>query len=152
MKYARFDSSGRVACVYNDDTVTEVPVDAYILTSEQWEQRTALVLVDGEVLVSSPPGPGEFYQWNGVEWVLDLISQDSAITAQAYSLRDFLLRSAAIRIAPLQDALELGEATESELDELRAWKSYRVQLGRIAQHPGFPSAIEWPEIPVSGLE
>lgn len=147
MKYATFTTSGRIACAYNDETVIEVPADAYMLTSEQWEHRTTLVLIDGEVVITSPPDSASFCQWNGIEWVLDSAAQEQAAIAQVFSLRDSLLRSAALRMAPLQDAMELEEATADELDRLRAWRRYRVQLSRVEQQQGFPNAIEWPEVP-----
>ncbi|WP_308852286.1 tail fiber assembly protein [Pseudomonas entomophila] len=50
-------------------------------------------------------------------------------------------------ITPLQDALEIGEATEQENAVLMAWKRYRVLLSRVPSQPGFPEAIEWPALP-----
>ncbi|WP_316044504.1 tail fiber assembly protein [Serratia liquefaciens] len=34
-------------------------------------------------------------------------------------------------VAPLQDAVDLGEATEDEQFQLTAWKKYRVLLNRV---------------------
>ncbi|OEC52278.1 tail fiber assembly protein [Pseudomonas sp. ENNP23] len=147
MKYATFNDDGRVACVYNDETVMIVPSGAYSLTQEQWDQRTALVLVDGEVAICPPPDVSGVYQWNGNKWVINADAQEQATIAQAISWRDALLRSAAMRMAPLQDAMDLGEATADEQEQLRVWKNYRVQLNRIEQQPGFPNSIEWPEPP-----
>jgi hypothetical protein len=147
MKYATFNDDGRVACVYNDETVMVVPSDAYSLTQEQWDQRTALVLVDGEVAICPPPDVSGVYQWNGNKWVINADAQEQATIAQAISWRDALLRSAAMRMAPLQDAMDLGDATADEQEQLRVWKNYRVQLNRIEQQPGFPNSIEWPESP-----
>ncbi|CRM39928.1 Caudovirales tail fibre assembly protein [Pseudomonas sp. 37 R 15] len=50
-------------------------------------------------------------------------------------------------IAPLQDAADFGEATESEVSALKAWKKYRVLLNRVTEQPGYPSVIEWPVAP-----
>lgn len=147
MKYATFNDDGRVACAYNDETVMVVPSGAYSLTQEQWDQRTALVLVDGDVAICPPPDASGFYQWNGNKWVINADAQEQATIAQAISWRDALLRSAGMRMAPLQDAMDLGEATADEQEQLRVWKSYRVQLNRIEQQPGFPNSIEWPESP-----
>lgn len=147
MKYATFNDGGRVACVYNDETVIVVPPGAYSLTQEQWDQRTALVLVNGEVTIFPPPDVSGFYQWNGSEWVIDADAQEHATIAQVVSLRDALLSSAALKMAPLQDAMDLGEATADEQEQLRVWKNYRVQLNRVEQQPGFPNSIEWPEHP-----
>lgn len=50
-------------------------------------------------------------------------------------------------ITPLQDAVEIGEATEQESAALVAWKRYRMLLSRVPSQPGFPEAIEWPALP-----
>ena len=53
-----------------------------------------------------------------------------------------LMQVAANKMAPLQDAVELGIATDNEIEQLDAWKAYRVSLNRIdvTQAPD----IEWP--------
>ena len=61
--------------------------------------------------------------------------------------RDRLLVTAAIRIAPLQDAVDLGDATPADEANLKKWKQYRVALNRIDQQAGFPEIIEWPLSP-----
>ncbi|WP_308812225.1 tail fiber assembly protein [Pseudomonas plecoglossicida] len=50
-------------------------------------------------------------------------------------------------IAPLQDAVDLDEATELEVAALNQWKRYRVELNRLPYQPGYPSAIDWPAPP-----
>lgn len=50
-------------------------------------------------------------------------------------------------IAPLQDAVDVDEATEADLAALRSWKKYRVALNRVFEQPQFPDAIEWPVVP-----
>lgn len=48
------------------------------------------------------------------------------------------------KIAPLQDAVDLGEATDDEKARLLAWKKYRVQVNRVdTVNP------VWPDVPVS---
>lgn len=65
----------------------------------------------------------------------------------ALNERDALLAQAAIRIAPLQDAVDLGEASAAEEQALIAWKRYRVAVNRIDQQAGFPGQIDWPAPP-----
>ncbi len=61
-----------------------------------------------------------------------------------YRQRYYLLEQAAIKIAPLQDAIDLGIATDNEVAMLTEWKKYRVTLNRIdITAPN----IEWPEQP-----
>ncbi|WP_425286296.1 tail fiber assembly protein [Candidatus Fukatsuia endosymbiont of Tuberolachnus salignus] len=45
--------------------------------------------------------------------------------------RRYLLRESMTKIAPLQDAVELGIATENEITELNTWKHYHVALNRL---------------------
>lgn len=51
------------------------------------------------------------------------------------------------RIAPLQDAVDLDDASAQEVAALKAWKQYRVALSRVAGQPGYPDAVEWPVAP-----
>ncbi|MCM7514598.1 tail fiber assembly protein [Enterobacter hormaechei] len=67
------------------------------------------------------------------------------LIAKAEEQKQSLMSVAADAIAPLQDAEELGMATEVELTALTLWKRYRVMLNRldISAAPD----IEWPEQP-----
>ncbi|WP_256598018.1 tail fiber assembly protein [Pseudomonas sp. TKO29] len=66
--------------------------------------------------------------------------------------RDRELSIAALRIGPLQDAVDVGRATEEEAASLLQWKGYRIDLMRIEQQKGFPTAIGWPLSPDSGTD
>lgn len=50
-------------------------------------------------------------------------------------------------IAPLQDAVDLEEATPEEEAKLKLWKKYRVALNRLPDQPGYPTTITWPVMP-----
>lgn len=50
-------------------------------------------------------------------------------------------------IAPLQDAVELEEATEAEASLLKEWKRYRVALSRLPEQEGYPTDSVWPMSP-----
>lgn len=56
-----------------------------------------------------------------------------------------LRAEADIAIQPLQDAAELGIASNDESNLLLAWKKYRVQLMRIDTAGGL--GILWPDMP-----
>lgn len=81
------------------------------------------------------------------EYRQPVVADPAPPTAQA--LRDKveerkaeLLRVIAEKIAPLQDAVELGIDTEDEAASLMAWRTYRVQVSRVdADNP------EWPLMP-----
>lgn len=63
------------------------------------------------------------------------------------SLKNSLMAMATAALAPLQDAVDIGDASENEEDQLLAWKQYRVALNRIDQQGGYPADIQWPEAP-----
>ncbi|MFK8331786.1 tail fiber assembly protein [Pseudomonas sp. BJa5] len=79
-----------------------------------------------------------------VQW---LEAQKPSAEVLALAKRDSLLQMAAIRIAPLQDAVDIEEATDAEKVELVLWKKYRVALNRVEDQPGYPDSISWPAIP-----
>ncbi|MEW5750374.1 tail fiber assembly protein [Pseudomonas lactis] len=52
-------------------------------------------------------------------------------------------------IAPLQDAVEEGDATEAEAALLKIWKKYRVALSRVSEQQDYPQNVVWPAAPES---
>lgn len=64
---------------------------------------------------------------------------------QAETEKALRMAAAAEAIAPLQDAVDIGMATEDEVGRLKAWKACRVLLNRVdvSEAPD----ITWPEIP-----
>ncbi|MBK3431394.1 tail fiber assembly protein [Pseudomonas fluorescens] len=66
------------------------------------------------------------------------------LAAQAREKRDNLLSVAAIRIAPLQDAVDLGKANAAKKALLTKWKEYRVDLDDVPAQSGYPRSIQWP--------
>ncbi|WGK59197.1 tail fiber assembly protein [Pantoea sp. SS70] len=58
-----------------------------------------------------------------------------------------LMQSATNAIAPLQDAVDSGEANQNEEAQLKAWKKYRMLLIRV--ETSTVSDIEWPEKPLN---
>lgn len=67
------------------------------------------------------------------------------VVAQAQQKKDALIAQATKVIAPLQDAKELGIATDAEAATLKAWMLYRIQLNRIDVSAA--PDIDWPEVP-----
>lgn len=58
------------------------------------------------------------------------------------------LRQAADQaIAPLQDAVDIDEATPEEVAALKAWKKFRVALIRLPEQQGYPDEVVWPVLP-----
>jgi hypothetical protein len=67
--------------------------------------------------------------------------------AQELEKRDVLLRDAVLRIAPLQYAEDIGDASDEERLQLLEWKRYSVELNRLEKQAGFPDEITWPTVP-----
>jgi len=89
-----------------------------------------------------------------IDWTL-LITQAMKVQAKAEELLAAVAGESSRRraiadatIAPLQDAVDIDEATESEVALLKAWKRYRVALSRLPEQSGYPITIDWPAIPV----
>ncbi len=93
------------------------------------------------------PRPDTFYFWKDDDWVPDVDAQRTALVTQAGLERDNRLREVVIRVAPLQYAYELGEASSDHLATLQIWKRYALTLARIELQPDYPLVIEWPATP-----
>jgi len=91
--------------------------------------------------------PGEYYVWRSDNWELDTEAERAGKVAQVDNERDSRLREVVIRVAPLQYAYELGEASSEQLASLQAWKRYALKLTQIEQFAGYPLNIEWPSAP-----
>lgn len=101
-----------------------------------------------EVPDGVPVEPGYQYR-GGVFLPPETAESNPPSSADVVAWRDGLLVQASLRIAPLQDAVDLGEATPEEAASLLEWKRYRVDLNRIATQEGFPSAVDWPIQPAA---
>lgn len=123
---------------YDKNVNTEIPADAVEVSDEAYRQ-----LFEGQE-AGKIIAPG----LDGIPILLDQPQlTGEQLADQATSHRDQLLREAAIRIAPLQDAADLDKATASEEVLLKTWKLYRIDLNRIDQQSGYPADIDWPKKP-----
>lgn len=88
-----------------------------------------------------------------IDWSQMITAELKQAAAAAELLASVQAETARLRkiaddaIAPLQDAMDLGEATAEEGAELTAWKRYRVALSRLPDQPGYPKEITWPAPP-----
>ena len=99
--------------------------------------------LDDAYTLQAPATP--YDKWNGSEWVTDADAQHAADVAAAVQKKNSLRSAADAEISWLQDAVDVGIATEQEISQLAEWKKYRVQLMRI--NPEGAPAIEWPPVP-----
>ena len=101
----------------------------------------------------SPQNPDDYPNMGEVEEddqrYLDYLARQSGymepVTVNAAE-KDRLLALATLRIAPLQDAVDLDDATAAEVVLLKKWKQYRVAVNRVD-----PTAenLKWPVPPAS---
>ncbi|EHK3103042.1 tail fiber assembly protein [Salmonella enterica subsp. enterica serovar Irumu] len=110
----------------------------------------------GNQVYISEPGPlpenvtsvspdGEYQKWDGKAWVKDEAAEKAAQLRQAEETKSRLLQMASGKIAPLQDAVDLGLATDDEKVQLDEWKKYRVLVNRVDTSTA--PKIDWPKKP-----
>ncbi|MCE3116846.1 tail fiber assembly protein [Enterobacter sp. ASE] len=100
-----------------------------------------------EVAVADLPegfSGAEKWSFDGKAVIAREYTQEELI-ALANSKKQKLMAAATSAIAPLQDAVDIGEATDTEIALLKAWKKYRVLLNRIDTSSA--PDIEWPPAP-----
>ncbi|MXP53439.1 tail fiber assembly protein [Pantoea sp. Seng] len=115
---------------------SSIPDDAVEITDEAWldllkQQSEGKIIASGE---------------NGIPVANDAPPLTSAQLIEiAEGQKASLMAQATVAIAPLQDAVDLDEATDSEKTQLTAWKKYRVLLNRI--DTSIAPDITWPASP-----
>lgn len=98
-------------------------------------------------IFTSEPYPGNYFIWRDNAWQPDEAKRLADIRQSALAKRDELLRNTVLRIAPLQYADEIADASHEEQLALLEWKLYSVELNRIERQAGFPTDIDWPVAP-----
>lgn len=122
------------------------------------EARFPAVIVDpanGKVVLPIPdalePSPSQGYAQ--IDWGQVITVEAKTLAATEQLLADVVAETASRRsaadqaIAPLQDAVDVEEATEDEVATLKEWKRYRIALNRLPEQAGYPSVIDWPAPP-----
>ncbi|MDW3566582.1 tail fiber assembly protein [Enterobacter asburiae] len=91
------------------------------------------------------PPSTPYDKWNGERWVTDEAVKAAADIAEATATKAALIKGAAEKIEPLQDAVELDMATNEEKSRYDAWRKYRVLLTRV--DTSLAPDISWPKSP-----
>lgn len=128
------------------------PIDMLGLYEESGALPSDLIdPTDAEVDAFFKQTPGEGKMLGEVDgrpaWVNMPAQTVEQLTNSAQKKISDLLSKAALNIAPLQDAVDLGIATTEETTSLTSWKTYRVAVNRVPTQSGYPSTIDWPTIP-----
>ena len=125
--------------------VSTDPIEGAVeISDEQYREAVdgmcsgLIVSIDGGFSVALPPVPEP-------PPVVPPTAEE--LRAAALAQRDSLMAVATARMAPLQDAADIGNSTDAEAKTLIAWKHYRVDLNRIEQQATFPAAVDWPVAP-----
>ena len=113
-----------------------IPDDAIEITEAEY-LGLLQAQADGKIITSDDKG-------NPVAIDPPPLTQEELV-AQAEREKASLLKQATNSIAPLQDASDLGIATDEEIKQLTDWKKYRVQLMRVDTSKA--PAFEWPTYP-----
>ncbi|MFS7385152.1 tail fiber assembly protein [Rahnella inusitata] len=144
----------------------ETGQDWYKLRDEKWQGESCFIAVGADGFISTwADNPNFLTLSEGVsiyEISPEALPEDVSDHPYRYENGEFmkfvqpaievaalqkstLLSQAAAAIAPLQDAVDVDDATDDELASLKAWKQYRVALNRLdlAAAPD----IDWPAVP-----
>ena len=106
--------------------------------------------VDGEFPTEENPDgiyPDLKFEYYTEEMPADPVADSAELATDATANIDRFLTVAALRIAPLQDAADLDEATPTDMALLKKWKQYRVAVNRVPDQPDYPRSITWPAEP-----
>lgn len=112
------------------------PEDAVEIT-ERWYSYLLDGQSAGKVIIAN--------EYGSPELSAPPLPTEKELIAQAETNKSFLMSRANEVLAPLQDAVDLGLATDDESELLLAWKTYRVLLNRV--DTAAAPEIEWPEVP-----
>ncbi|MFU1907623.1 tail fiber assembly protein [Bordetella avium] len=85
--------------------------------------------------------PDPWSVWNSGAWVRDEAAWRASVVAGNIAKKSQMTADANGHIATLQDAVDLGIATEQEVAALKLWRVYRVELSRVdvsAESPVWP--------------
>lgn len=128
--------SPSVNAFYDTSINLVIPDDAVKITDKKWADLLA-GQADGKLIAC------------GADMLPCLTDQPlptaEELISQAEDKRSRLRSEADTAIQPLQDASDLGIATDDEASQLVAWKKYRVMLMRINTKD--VENIIWPEQP-----
>lgn len=158
-----FEEGLAIPVLYFED---ENGVDWYTLRDQEWKGKNCFIAVDQndfvttwsenpnfltlcegvsvyEVTPKKLPGDigAQTYRYQGGRF----IKVEPLAADVAEQKKNALLDQAAAALVPLQDAVDVDDATAEELAKLKAWKKFRVALNRLDLSTA--PDIVWPEVP-----
>lgn len=115
--------------------ISELPEDAQEISAELWQQ----------LLQGQETGKAINFNSEPPELVEYVRTKEDEI-AEAETVKAELRLEADTAIAPLEDAVDLGLATDDEVSRLNEWRKFRIILNRIDTSTA--PDITWPTQPV----
>lgn len=106
-------------------------ITAYNKQTKQSEVIISLGPLPIELTIIAPTSQFDVWSEESVSWVKDAQAEKEAALVAATAKRSSLLAEANQYIAVLSDAVDLGMATEAEVDSYNEWRRYRVELTRL---------------------
>lgn len=140
--------SGMLARRLPDDSGWELAADILGKWYDASGQPVQIDSLDADVstLTREAPPDGTSMLVDGA-WVPDPAKVAAAAKATADAAVSAGMSEAARQIAVLQDAADLGIATDAEAQAYTEWRRYRVLLSRVQSDPAYPNVVlpEQPE-------
>lgn len=124
------EQAAKVDTAFADDLLTV----SVTMDGEPYDLKTMItlhILVPDSPLEELPVTPPV---------VVDPLATSQAEISRLRAIADYA-------IVPLQDAVDVEEATVEDVAALKAWKKYRVALNRVTDQPEYPLTIDWPVAP-----
>lgn len=143
----------KIFALVSDGVVIEVIRPAsdgsgrYIEIGDRYPEKLVSQMIDVTSIMPEPK-QGFVAASDTGEWIFSEVEAPALSAHEILALneqtRSNLLSMAALEVAPLQDAIDLGSATEVEEVCLAQWKHYRVSVNRVdlSQWPA-----SWPARP-----
>ena len=114
--------------------VSVIPDDVTEISEADWQ-----ALLNGQAA-------GKIIDFSVIPPVLrDYVKTHAVETEEAEAKKQALMDEAGNRIKPLEDAVDLGIATDDETASYTEWRTYRVLLSRVDTSTA--PDIVWPEKP-----
>ncbi|HFZ1320505.1 TPA: tail fiber assembly protein [Klebsiella aerogenes] len=137
---------------YGDD----LPSDAVEISEEEYRSfylsinNGCRIYIKNNAFEISDKKPDKYHQWDSasLSWVITEESRakmEHDLIGSNINKKQSLMSEASSAMAPLQDAVDIGIATEEEKITLEKWKKYRVVLNRLSVNSS--DDIEWPTTP-----
>lgn len=137
----------KYAIVKNGKVVNTIEWDGVVYSQETgkgWSPESGTVAI---LLPEDSPVSSGYDHVNG-EFEGPAAAPIPPVTAaQVLAERSARLAAATREIGPLQDLIDLGEATPEDEGKLTEWKTYRAAVSKVHTQAGYPESVVWPQEP-----